>query len=30
MNALDGRIFAGNTIEPQFYDVEKFERRIYE
>ncbi|KAI1778294.1 hypothetical protein F4818DRAFT_293496 [Hypoxylon cercidicola] len=30
VNALDGRIFAGNTIQPQFYDVDKFERRIYE
>ncbi|KAI2473238.1 hypothetical protein F4781DRAFT_226522 [Annulohypoxylon bovei var. microspora] len=30
VNALDGRIFAGNTIEPQFYDVDKFEKRVYE
>ncbi|KAI1454504.1 hypothetical protein F4805DRAFT_460705 [Annulohypoxylon moriforme] len=30
VNALDGRIFAGNTIEPQFYDVDKFENRVYE
>ncbi|KAI1808096.1 hypothetical protein F4811DRAFT_502856 [Daldinia bambusicola] len=30
VNALDGRIFAGNTIQPQYYDVEKFENRIYE
>ncbi|KAI6092296.1 hypothetical protein F4821DRAFT_160320 [Hypoxylon rubiginosum] len=30
VNALDGRVFAGNTIKPQFYDVEKFEKRIYE
>ncbi|KAI0179098.1 hypothetical protein GGR52DRAFT_534795 [Hypoxylon sp. FL1284] len=30
VNALDGRVFAGNTIQPQFYDVDKFERRIYE
>ncbi|KAI1650255.1 uncharacterized protein F4817DRAFT_328812 [Daldinia loculata] len=30
VNALDGRIFAGNTIQPQFYDVDKFEQRIYE
>ncbi|KAI1107099.1 hypothetical protein F4804DRAFT_241135 [Jackrogersella minutella] len=30
VNALDGRIFAGNTIKPQFYDVDKFEQRIYE
>ncbi|KAL7622961.1 hypothetical protein AAE478_006640 [Parahypoxylon ruwenzoriense] len=30
VNALDGRIFAGNTIQPQFYDLDKFERGIYE
>ncbi|KXJ90801.1 hypothetical protein Micbo1qcDRAFT_195677 [Microdochium bolleyi] len=30
VNALDGRIFAGNTIIPQFYDLEKFEQRIYD
>lgn len=30
VNKLDGRVFAGNTIQPQFYDVDKFERRIYE
>ncbi|KAI0386603.1 hypothetical protein F5Y04DRAFT_67027 [Hypomontagnella monticulosa] len=30
VNALDGRIFAGNTIQPQYYDVDKFEQRIYE
>ncbi|KAH7025912.1 uncharacterized protein B0I36DRAFT_329440 [Microdochium trichocladiopsis] len=30
VNALDGRIFAGNTIVPQFYDPDKFEQRIYE
>ncbi|KAI0024189.1 hypothetical protein F4780DRAFT_650155 [Xylariomycetidae sp. FL0641] len=30
VNALDGRIFNGNTIQPQFYDVDKFERRVYE
>ncbi|KAI1763981.1 hypothetical protein GGR53DRAFT_495720 [Hypoxylon sp. FL1150] len=30
VNALDGRVFAGNAIRPQFYDVEKFEKRIYE
>ncbi|KAI0108537.1 hypothetical protein F4814DRAFT_428390 [Daldinia grandis] len=30
VHALDGRIFAGNTIQPQFYDVDKFEQRIYE
>ncbi|KAI1270000.1 hypothetical protein F5Y18DRAFT_1057 [Xylariaceae sp. FL1019] len=30
VNALDGRIFAGNAIAPQYYDAEKFEQRIYE
>ncbi|KAI1327362.1 hypothetical protein F5Y16DRAFT_372284 [Xylariaceae sp. FL0255] len=30
VNALDGRIFAGNAIAPQYYDADKFERRIYE
>ncbi|KAH9900113.1 hypothetical protein F4778DRAFT_782230 [Xylariomycetidae sp. FL2044] len=30
VNALDGRVFAGNTITPQFYDVDKFEGRVYE
>ncbi|KAI1418691.1 hypothetical protein F5Y13DRAFT_149808 [Hypoxylon sp. FL1857] len=30
VHALDGRIFAGNTIQPQFYDVDKFEQKIYE
>ncbi|KAI1344791.1 hypothetical protein F5Y15DRAFT_410487 [Xylariaceae sp. FL0016] len=30
VNALDGRIFAGNTIVPQFYDPDKFERREYD
>ncbi|KAK7754846.1 hypothetical protein SLS62_003160 [Diatrype stigma] len=30
VNALDGRVFAGNTIIPQFYDAEKFGRMIYE
>ncbi|KAI1439278.1 hypothetical protein GGR50DRAFT_635990 [Xylaria sp. CBS 124048] len=30
VNALDGRIFAGNTIVPQYYDPDKFDRRIYE
>ncbi|KAI0509432.1 hypothetical protein F5B22DRAFT_617013, partial [Xylaria bambusicola] len=29
VNALDGRIFAGNAIVPQYYDPDKFERRIY-
>lgn len=30
VNALEGRVFAGNTIVPQFYDAEKFEKMIYE
>ncbi|KAI1494965.1 hypothetical protein F5X96DRAFT_613961 [Biscogniauxia mediterranea] len=30
VNALDGRVFAGNTIVPQYYDVDKFESRVYE
>ncbi|KAI0878073.1 hypothetical protein GGS24DRAFT_444359 [Hypoxylon argillaceum] len=30
VNALDGRIFAGNAIVPQYYDLDKFDRRIYE
>ncbi|KAJ2991625.1 hypothetical protein NUW58_g2447 [Xylaria curta] len=30
VNALDGRIFAGNAIVPQYYDPEKFDKRIYE
>ncbi|KAI0420657.1 hypothetical protein F5X98DRAFT_13439 [Xylaria grammica] len=30
VNALDGRIFAGNAIMPQYYDPDKFDRRIYE
>ncbi|KAI0470707.1 hypothetical protein GGR56DRAFT_683778 [Xylariaceae sp. FL0804] len=30
VNALDGRVFAGNTIRPQFYDPDKFESRVYE
>jgi splicing factor 45 len=30
VNALDGRIFAGNAIVPQYYDPDKFDRRIYE
>ncbi|UNI20783.1 hypothetical protein JDV02_006840 [Purpureocillium takamizusanense] len=29
VNELDGRIFNGNTIVPNFYDVEKFERGVY-
>ncbi|KAI1081215.1 hypothetical protein F5B20DRAFT_78564 [Whalleya microplaca] len=30
VQALDGRVFAGNTIVPQYYDADKFEQRIYE
>ncbi|KAI0206929.1 hypothetical protein F4808DRAFT_405844 [Astrocystis sublimbata] len=30
VSALDGRIFAGNAIVPQYYDPDKFDRRIYE
>ncbi|RYO79617.1 hypothetical protein DL766_001901 [Monosporascus sp. MC13-8B] len=30
VTALDGRVFAGNAIVPQFYDADKFERMIYE
>lgn len=30
VNALDGRVFAGNTIEPRFYDAEAFEKGVYE
>ncbi|ORY65528.1 uncharacterized protein BCR38DRAFT_484941 [Pseudomassariella vexata] len=30
VNALDGRVFAGNSIAPQFYDLDKFERSVYE
>ncbi|KAI1173147.1 hypothetical protein F4777DRAFT_465931 [Nemania sp. FL0916] len=30
VNALDGRIFAGNAIVPQYYDPDKFDKRIYE
>lgn len=30
VNALDGRGFAGSTIEPQFYDAELFEKGVYE
>jgi splicing factor 45 len=29
VNALDGRVFNGNTIMPGFWDVDKFERGIY-
>jgi splicing factor 45 len=30
VNALDGRVFAGNTIEPRFYDIDLFEQGVYE
>ncbi|KAM0809128.1 hypothetical protein AB5N19_09471 [Seiridium cardinale] len=30
VNALDGRGFAGSSIEPRFYDVEMFEKGVYE
>ncbi|KAI9874137.1 MAG: hypothetical protein M1830_010147 [Pleopsidium flavum] len=30
VNALEGRIFNGNTISARFFDVEKFEKGIYE
>ncbi|PGH16425.1 hypothetical protein AJ79_01756 [Helicocarpus griseus UAMH5409] len=30
VNALEGRIFSGNTITARFFDVEKFEQGIYE
>jgi splicing factor 45 len=30
VNALDGRVFAGSAIEPQFYDAELFEKGVYE
>jgi splicing factor 45 len=30
VNALDGRVFAGSNIEPRFYDVEQFEKGVYE
>jgi len=30
VNALEGRIFNGNTISALFYDTEKFEKGIYE
>lgn len=29
VNALQGRIFSGNTIVPKFYDSEKFEKGVY-
>ncbi|KAI1840381.1 hypothetical protein JX266_013434 [Neoarthrinium moseri] len=30
VNALDGRVFAGSSIEPRYYDGEMFEKGIYE
>ena len=30
VNALDGRVFAGSAIEPQYYDLEAFETGVYE
>lgn len=30
VNALEGRIFNGNTIRAGFYDAEKFEEGVYE
>ena len=30
VNALEGRIFNGNTISALFYDTEKFEQGIYD
>ncbi|KFY39131.1 hypothetical protein V494_04104, partial [Pseudogymnoascus sp. VKM F-4513 (FW-928)] len=30
VNALEGRMFNGNTIRARFYDTEKFEEGIYE
>jgi splicing factor 45 len=30
VNALEGRIFSGNTISAMFYDPEKFERGIFD
>lgn len=30
VNALDGRVFNGNTIRARFWDTEKFEKSIYE
>ncbi|PCD18948.1 hypothetical protein FGRA07_06701 [Fusarium graminearum] len=29
VNELDGRVFNGNTILPEFYDTEKFEQGLY-
>ena len=30
VNALEGRMFNGNTIRARFYDLEKFEEGVYE
>ncbi|OAX80575.1 hypothetical protein ACJ72_05087 [Emergomyces africanus] len=30
VNALEGRIFSGNTITARFFDVDKFEQGVYE
>lgn len=30
VNALEGRVFAGSSIEPRYYDVDMFERGVYE
>jgi hypothetical protein len=30
VNALEGRMFNGNTIKARFYDLEKFEEGVYE
>lgn len=30
VNALDGRVFAGSTIAPRYYDEDMFERGVYE
>ncbi|KKZ61947.1 hypothetical protein EMCG_03565 [[Emmonsia] crescens] len=30
VNALEGRIFSGNTITARFFDVDKFEEGVYE
>jgi len=30
VNALEGRIFNGNTISALFYDTETFEKGVYE
>lgn len=30
VNALEGRIFNGNTISALFYDTERFEQGVYD